>query len=246
MDFKSLNENIQTAIGYGKSYDVGLREIKVLDKQINLYFLTGLVDSLQVIEVVKGILKIPRSKSALSDLVKENLAHHNVSELKEFKDIIINILNGMVVIIIEDVDYYLSLDVRSYPTRSINEPEMEKVIRGSHDGFNENFHINVQLVRRRIKDGKLRNEIFYIGDDSPAYVCLTYIEGICDQALLDDVRSRLKDIKTSHLIMTDKALEEMIIKQKKFNSYPLVRYTERADTVAVHLYQGSHATYRRI
>ena len=43
--------------------------------------------------------------------------------------------------------------------------------------------------------------------------------------------------------MTDKALEEMIIKQKKFNAYPLVRYTERADTVAVHLYQGMFAIF---
>ena len=87
----------------------------------------------------------------------------------------------MVVIIIEDNPAYLSIDVRNYPNRSISEPDMEKVIRGSHDGFNENFHINVQLVRRRIKDTRLRNEIFFIGEDSPNYVCLTYIKGICDE-----------------------------------------------------------------
>lgn len=243
MDFKTLNQEIQTKIGYGESYDVGLREIKVLDKQVNLYFLTGLVDSLQVIEIVKGILKIPRTKSVVDDLIKANLAHHNCTEIREFKDIITNILNGMVVIIIEDNPVYLSIDVRNYPNRSISEPDMEKVIRGSHDGFNENFHINVQLVRRRIKDTRLRNEIFFIGEDSPNYVCLTYIKGICDEKLLEDVRDRLKQVETSHLIMTDKALEEMIIKQKKFNAYPLVRYTERADTVAVHLYQGMFAIF---
>src|SRR5690554_889688 len=243
MDFKTLNQEIQTKIGYGESYDVGLREIKVLDKQVNLYFLTGLVDSLQVIEIVKGILKIPRTKSVVDDLIKANLAHHNCTEIREFKDIITNILNGMVVIIIEDNPVYLSIDVRNYPNRSISEPDMEKVIRGSHDGFNENFHMNIQLVRRRIKDGRLRNELFYIGDDSPAYVCLTYIDGVCEEDLLNDVRKRLNDVKTSHLIMSDKALEEMIIKQKKFNAYPLVRYTERADTVSVHLYQGMFALF---
>lgn len=243
MDFLARNKQIQERIGFGKSYDVGLREIKVLDKQVNIYFLTGLVDSLQVIEIVKSILKIPRSKSVVNDLIKDNLAHHSLSEFTELKDIVTNILNGMVVILIEGNDTALSLDVRSYPNRSISEPDMEKVIRGSHDGFNENFHMNIQLVRRRIKDGRLRNELFYIGDDSPSYVCLTYIEGVCDEALLDDVRTRLKDVKTSHLIMSDKALEEMIIKQKKFNAYPLVRYTERADTVAVHLYQGMFALF---
>lgn len=243
MDFKELNEKIQAKIGFGESYDVGLREIKVLDKQVNLYYLTGLIDSLQVIEIVKGILKIPRSEKVVDDLIKENLAHHSLTEVKEFKDIIINILNGMVVIIIEDVLGALSIDVRNYPTRSISEPDMEKVIRGPHDGFNENFHMNIQLVRRRIKDGRLRNELFFIGEDSPSYVSLTYIKGVCSEDLLEDVRTRLKDVKTSHLIMSDKALEEMIIKQKKFNSYPLVRYTERADTVAVHLYQGMFALF---
>ena len=81
MDFKTLNQEIQTKIGYGESYDVDL-EIKVLDKQVNLYFLTGLVDSLQVIEIVKGILKIPRTKSVVDDLIKANLAHHNCTENK--------------------------------------------------------------------------------------------------------------------------------------------------------------------
>ncbi|MCK9470779.1 MAG: spore germination protein [Bacilli bacterium] len=243
MDFISLNEKIQTKLGYSKSYDVGLREINVLEKKVNLYFLTGLIDSLQVIEIVKGILKIPRNKKFVDDLIKENLAHHSLTDIKEFQDIILNILNGMVVIVIEDVAGAISIDVRNYPNRSISEPDMEKVIRGSHDGFNENFHQNIQLVRRRIKDSRLRNELFFIGDDSPAYVCLTYIDGVCEEDLLNDVRKRLNDVKTSHLIMSDKALEEMIIKQKKFNAYPLVRYTERADTVSVHLYQGMFALF---
>jgi len=243
MDFKILNERIQQQIGYQESYDVGLREINVLDKKVNLYYLTGLIDSLQVIEIVKGILKIPRNKKVTDDLIKENLAHHALTELKIFADYILNILNGMVVVIVEDVDYAISIDVRNYPTRSISEPDMEKVIRGSHDGFNENFHLNIQLVRRRIKDGRLRNELFYIGEDSPSYVSLTYIKGICDPKLLEDVRNRLKGVKTAHLIMSDKALEEMIVRQKKLNPYPLVRYTERADTVAVHLYQGMFALF---
>lgn len=243
MDFYTLNKEIQNKIGYNESYDVGLREIKVFNKQINLYFLTGLVDNIQVIEIVKGILKIPRNTKINYEIIKDNLAHHNAQDIFSFQDIIINILNGLVVILVEDSDVYLSIDVRSYPNRSIDEPDMEKVIRGSHDGFNENFHINIQLVRRRIKDTRLRNELFLIGEDSPNYVCLTFIKGLCDEEVLNDVRLRLKNLSTPHLIMTDKALEEMIIRQKKFNAYPLVRYTERADTVAVHLYQGMFAIF---
>ena len=243
MDFNNLNKAIQAKIGFNESYDVGLREINIFKRKINIYFLTGLVDNLQVIEIVKGIIDIPKEIDVDFEIIKEYLAHHNANEINTFSEIIINILNGLVVIIVEDSDTYLAIDVRSYPTRSISEPDMEKVIRGSHDGFNENFHMNIQLVRRRIKDSRLRNELFLIGTDSPSYVCLTYIKGICPENILNDVRGKLKNLNVPHLIMADKALEEMIIRQKKYNAYPLVRYTERADTVAVHLYQGMFALF---
>ncbi|MDD4000683.1 MAG: spore germination protein, partial [Bacilli bacterium] len=132
---------------------------------------------------------------------------------------------------------------RSYPNRSITEPEMEKVIRGAHDGFTENFHLNIQLLRRRIKDRRLRNQLYLIGSKSPSYVCLSYLEGVCDEKLLKKLRKRLENVNPEHLIMTDKGLEEMLIQRRKLNPYPLVRYTERADTVAVHLYQGMFAIF---
>lgn len=242
-DFLSFTKRINAAIGYKKSYDVGLREMHIFEKQINIYFLTGLVDSLQAIEIVQGILSIPRNKRFSFDLIKENLAHHSLTILKTFEEIIFDILNGMIVIILEGYSEGISIDVRSYPTRSISEPDMEKVIRGSHDGFNENFHTNIQLLRRRIKDGRLRNELFKIGEASPSYVCLSYLEGVCQENLVLEIKQKLLSVKTDHLIMSDKALEEMLIPQKKFNAYPLVRYTERADTVAVHLYQGMFAIF---
>jgi stage V sporulation protein AF len=146
-------------------------------------------------------------------------------------------------VLLEGAAQGIAIDVRNYPTRSVAEPEMEKVIRGAHDGFSENFHQNIQLLRRRIKDGRLRNKLFLIGEGSPAYVCLTYLEGVCDESLLRKVRKRLEEIETEHLIMTDKGLEELLIRKKKLNPYPLVRYTERADTVAIHLYQGMFALF---
>lgn len=241
--FSELTEKIGQMIGLGESYDAGLREIRVFAKRVNLYFLTGLVDSLQVIEIVKGLLKIPRDKDYSFQLIEENLAHHSLAILTKFDDIILNILNGMVVLVLEDCDSSISIDVRNYPSRAIAEPDMEKVIRGPHDGFNENFHTNIQLVRRRIKDPRLRNELHLIGEQSPSYVCLTYLKGVCDEKLLEEVRKRLKSIHTEHLIMTDKALEEMLVREKGLNPYPLVRYTERADTVAVHLYQGMFSLF---
>ena len=106
----------------------------------------------------------------------------------------------------------VAIDVRNYPNRSVEEPEMEKVIRGAHDGFNENFHLNIQLLRRRIKDSRLRNKLYLIGEESPTYVCLSYLEGVCEERLLEKIRARLEAVRR-HLIATTR-FEELLIRWK--------------------------------
>ena len=64
-----------------------------------------------------------------------------------------------------------------------------------------------------------------------------YIEDIADQSMVDEVKHRIEQVKVDGLTMTDKELEEFITGQV-YNPYPLVRYTERPDVVAAHLYQG--------
>jgi len=240
LDFEKNAAVIEKGIGYGESYDVGRRAVNVQGKRLYLYFLTGMVDSGQLIEIMEGILNL---KDSSFTAVYGGIPHPNLSVLNDLDEAIVNIMNGMAVVLLEGAAQGIAIDVRNYPTRSVAEPEMEKVIRGAHDGFSENFHQNIQLLRRRIKDGRLRNKLFLIGEGSPAYVCLTYLEGVCDESLLRKVRKRLEEIETEHLIMTDKGLEELLIRKKKLNPYPLVRYTERADTVAIHLYQGMFALF---
>ena len=129
------------------------------------------------------------------------------------------------------------IDVRSYPSRGISEPETEKVVRGSKEGFTENMAINLSLVRRRIKSGKLRTILYQVGELSKTNVVLIYLEDYVDKKALNSVQKALQDVKITELTMTDKALEEIVIGHK-YTPYPMVRYTERPDTFAAHLYQG--------
>jgi stage V sporulation protein AF len=241
-DFAGFVSDFEKKLGIGSSYDVEKREIKVFPRQINIYYLSGLADGMQAIKIIESILAIPREREYSFELVLDNLSHHSVAVIESEEELYLDFLNGMLVMVFEGEDRALSVDVRSYPNRSIDEPDMEKVIRGAHDGFTENFHTNIALLRRRIKDMRLRNELFTVGAANPAAVCLSYIVGLCPEAILNKIRGELEKIKVDHLIMADKALEELIVRQR-FNPYPLVRYTERADTVAVHLYQGMFALF---
>lgn len=75
------------------------------------------------------------------------------------------------------------IDTREYPSRGIAEPEKDKVLRGPHDGFCETLIFNTTLIRRRVRDPKLRTEVFSIGELTQTDIVLTYIEGRAEKSL---------------------------------------------------------------
>ena len=199
-----------------------------------------MIDGALLTEVIDGLLKFEintsNNQNTFFNSLLANISYHAVGVTKEIDSVVNSVLNGLVAIIVENSDEAITLDIRKYPGRSIAEPDSEKVVRGSRDGFTENFAINIALVRRRIRTGKLRMEYHQVGKVSKTDLCLTYIDGYVDQKIIDYVKLRLKQIDTDEITMSDKALEELLL-ESNFSPYPLVRYTERPDTLSVHLYR---------
>ncbi|MFQ7058155.1 MAG: spore germination protein [Turicibacter sanguinis] len=140
--------------------------------------------------------------------IHNRLVHQQVNSTEKLEDIYTAVLSGLIGIIIDEETEAFIVDVRSYPGRGPSEPDTEKTVRGSRDGYTENIIVNTALTRRRIRTGKLRNEILKVGDQSKTDIAIMYIEDIADPVLM-----KLKDvfqIKVDGLTMTDKELEEFI------------------------------------
>ena len=240
---KNIDETqkiLEDKLGIGKSFDVGQREIVVMERRIQLYYVTGLVDSELVVDLMTQLLllnSLPHPNDDVFQTIHNRLVHQQVTVTDKVNDICTSVLSGLVAIIVDKETQAFVVDVRSYPGRGPAEPDTEKTVRGSRDGYTENIVVNTALTRRRIRTGKLRNVILKVGDQSKTDVVLMYIEGIADQGMVDEVKHRIEQVKVDGLTMTDKELEEFITGQV-YNPYPLVRYTERPDVVAAHLYQG--------
>ncbi|MGY4112386.1 stage V sporulation protein AF [Aeribacillus sp. SP014] len=227
-------------IGLGTSFDLGVRKFMLLGKQVHLYYVTGLCDSLYVIELIKELLKIndhETEANRLKEIVKNRLVHQQVTLVQTLDEAVDQVLSGLVVFFVEDSDFAFVVDVRNYPGRQPEEPDTEKVIRGARDGFVENIVVNTGLIRRRIRDERLRYEIMKIGERSKTDIAIAYLEDVADPGLIEVIKKELKTIKIDGLPMADKTIEEFLVKQG-FNPFPLVRYTERADVAAVHLLEG--------
>lgn len=241
---RKLQENfdyIQQEIGIGVSFDVGKRDLLIGKTKIQLYYVTGLTDTKYILELMEELLKLnndiglPNKKAF--EVIHNHIIFQQVDVVDDLNKIITSILSGLVVVLVDGENKGFVVDVRSYPGRGPDEPETEKVVRGSRDGFTENIIVNTALLRRRIRTGNLRNELIQVGKQSKTDVVISYIDGLADQAVVDDVRKKIKAIDVEEITMTDKKLEELIIKQN-YNPYPKVRYTERPDILAIHLYQG--------
>jgi stage V sporulation protein AF len=227
-------------IGIGTSFDLGIRKLKVLNKEVHMYYCNGLCDTQYIIELLKEIIDIndnERQRAQTKQIIENRLVHQQVTPVENLDEAVDQLLSGLIVILIEGESAGFVVDVRSYPGRQPEEPDTEKVVRGARDGYVENIIVNTALTRRRIRDERLRHEIIQVGERSKTDICIAYIKDVADPGLVELVKKELKEIKIDGLTMADKTIEEFLVKQG-YNPYPLVRYTERPDVAATHLLEG--------
>ena len=131
------------------------------------------------------------------------------------------------------------IDARTYPARETTEPEGDKVMRGARDGFVETLIFNTALIRRRIRNPSLIMSYLTIGSSSCTDIAICYMADRADKDLVDRVKQKLSSVKTDALSMGHESLAEVLIKKRWYNPFPKIRYTERPDTAAAQLMEGS-------
>ncbi|MFC7391506.1 spore germination protein [Scopulibacillus cellulosilyticus] len=222
------------------NFDVGVRKMKVLNEEIQVYYCNSLCNSEMVILLFRELMRMVnthRPNVKTKDVIKNHLAHEQVMEIKTLDEVLLYMLCGLIIVLIDGETIGFAVDVRNYPGRTPEEPDVEKVIRGSKDGFVENIILNAGLIRRRVRDENYRNELIRVGKRSKTDVCLSYIKDVANPGLLKTIKKELKQIEIDGIPMGDKTIEEFIVKQG-FNPYPLVRYTGRPDVAAEHILEG--------
>ncbi|MGE7839218.1 spore germination protein [Lysinibacillus sp. NPDC093712] len=238
--FNSLEEAenfLKEQFGDGESFDVGIKHLFVKDLPVLCAYISGLVDGEALTQLLSNMLpeediEIDNEKEYFETLFN----FHGRSEETERKAYLLAILSGQVTFITKSGYCYVA-ELRNYPGRSPEEPDNEKVIRGSRDGFTEGISQNTALVRRRIRNSNLRFELHKISKIGQTDVAIAFMKDIANEEMLDKLRQRLGQINHDGLTMADKSLEEWLFKQK-FHPIPFVRYTERPDIVAAHLLEG--------
>jgi stage V sporulation protein AF len=238
-----IRENVQflkEELGIGKSFDIIQLEVEYAEKEMFLYFVDGFAKDDILHLLMKFLAKVKKEEletNTLERLMKTYLPYVELEATDDLNKVVDTVLAGPTALVVEGLDKVILIDARTYPVRGPQEPDTERVVRGSRDGYVETIVFNTALTRRRIRDRTLRMEYLQVGRRSKTDIVVCYIEDIADSDYVKRVKDSISKIDTDGLPMAEKSLEEFVA-GRHWNPYPMVRYTERPDTAATHLYEG--------
>lgn len=239
-NFASNIRRIDAGLLVEDNFDLVNRRMIIGGKDACLYFVDGFLkdDILQKLMQFFGGLK-KEDVDCTPEKFKEKLIPYGEVDLIDSIDsVITQILSGFCCFVLGDNEKVFAIDCRTYPQRSIEEPDKDKVMRGSRDGFIETLVLNTALIRRRIRNPNLTMQMLSVGDSSHTDIVVCYMKDRVDQKLLDRVVSKIKSIKIDALTMNQESLAECMYRGSWFNPFPKFRYTERPDTASASVLEG--------
>ena len=228
-------------LNVASNFDVVYRVIHVGGRDGCLYFIDGFTKDDTILRILQGFssLKAEDMPQDVHEFSKEYLPYGEIGLVKDSEQMIVQLLSGISCLFIDGYDKCLTIDCRTYPARSVSEPDKDKVMRGSRDGFVETLVFNTALIRRRIRDPKLTMEIMSAGESSHTDIALCYMEDRVDRELLDTIRGRIRRLVVDALTMNQESLAECIFPHKWYNPFPKFKFSERPDTAAASILEGN-------
>ncbi len=222
------------------SFDIVRRDITIGNRKATFYFIDGFTKDDTLVKIMDAFFRITEEDMPedATTFARTKIPYVEVDVLGDYDQVVRNVLSGMTCLFVSGFEVCIAIDCRTYPARSVGEPEKDKSLRGSRDGFVETLVFNTALIRRRIRDPHLVMEITEAGQTSRTDIAVCYMKDRVDKDLLANVKGKIEALHVDDLRMNQQSLAEAIFHRKWFNPFPKFKFTERPDTAAACLLEG--------
>lgn len=241
-DFDEWIAEIDNELKPDKSFDIIKRPLKIGGRRAALYFIDGFIKDEVYEKILEFLYKQTTEEIAgvddMSRFAENKLPYVETDAAYTAREVVTAVLSGPSVLIIEGIRGALLVDTRTYPMRGVEEPQKDRSLRGPRDGFVETLVMNTAMLRRRIRDSRLRMEYMQIGRETKLDISIAYIDGKADKRVLEILRQRLTEIQAGGISMTQEALAESLQKNAFFNPFPKFKFTERPDYASACVLDG--------
>lgn len=217
--------------------DIVIREFHFQKLNAALIYVDGMADKILLDDyVLESLMQEGDPIKSVYDVKDKILTVSDIKEVEKLSEGIKAMLSGDTLMMIDSLEAAYVIGTRLWPARGVGEPSSETVVRGAREGFTETVRFNTALIRRRIRDSRLKMAGKSIGVRSKTDVIVTYIEDIVNTDVLDELYDRLDKIDIDAIL--DSGYIEQMIEDNKLSPFPQVQSTERPDVVAAALYEG--------
>lgn len=242
-DYQKNIEMIDGILRPSDSFDVLKRKLIVADAEFTMYYIDGFVKGESLQKLLSYIVTLknigegkPGDAQKFADM---HITSSEVDVTNSVDQLVLMIMSGCSVMLCNKFDANaIIIDLRTYPARSTDEPENDKVMRGSRDGFVETMISNTAMIRRRIRSPQLTIKYLNAGKSTRTDLALCYMEGRADKGYVDHLVERINSLETDSLVLGHQSLTEALIKTRWYNPFPKIRSTERPDAAAATILEG--------
>lgn len=223
-----------------ESFDLIQRNLMIGERMASFYFINGLNKDDDMLKLMDALLKIKKEDmpAGILQFMEMAIPYTEVELIEDFDQVLKNLFSGVTCLFVDGYEGAIAIDCRTYPARSVEEPDKDKSLRGSRDGFVETVVSNTAMIRRRIRSEHLVMEMQEVGDSSRTDIAICYMKDRVNKEILCDLRQKVLSIRTDDLRMNQQSLAECLMKRKWYNPFPKFKFTERPDTAAACLFEG--------
>lgn len=240
-----ISENLNQVIEeleqrFERCGDVVKRKLVIADVEFYVVYMDSMIDRGMVEEtVIKEMMynldTLPR-KHRIEYLQKHAVVTADSKIMTELDAVILEALSGNTAIFVDGSRSALVISSKQFPSRGVQSAESEVSVRGAKDSFTESMRMNTVLIRRRIRDTRLKSQQYRIGIRSQTDVSVMYMEGIARTEFIEEIEKRLTDFEIDGIF--DSGNLEQLIEKEWYSPFPQFQATERPDKAASALLEG--------
>ncbi len=224
---------------FGNAGDFVTRELTCQGLTLYAYAIDGLTSGADTSEYVfkpfADHLTGQTMQLLYDNALRGGIYNSVADECKDLEDVALKLVNGFCVVLFPGSGA-LAFEVKTGEKRGLSAPEVENTVKGPKDAFTETVRTNTSLIRRHLRTPSLRLDETKVGRRSLTNVTVAWIDGITSPELVEKMKSRLDSIDIDGFL-TPGAVEEYVTGSRA-TAFPLLQYTERADTFCLGLLDG--------
>ncbi|WP_096200821.1 spore germination protein [Bacillus sp. FJAT-45350] len=210
-----------------------LEHKQYFNNEVAVLYFSAIIDRQKLeMEIIEPITTLEKPEDVVKLIKKKS-----ITKAKSMKELTDEALNGSVILFFQNKAYYYNL--YSPESRAVSQSETETVIVGAHDAFVEEATANISLIRKRIKSPKLKTVKIPVGEVTKIAAYVLYIEGIVDNSLVEELKTRITNIEMDSVFDTNMLAQ--LIDEKPDSLFPQYFNTELPDVVRSKLLAGKMA-----